>query len=253
MKIDAFLTPFFPETENQFKDSVVVMIDVFRASTSICAALYNGAKEIIPSSSTEKAVKIYNSLSREVRFLGGERNGVKPNGFDAGNSPDEYTEEKVKNKTVIISTTNGTQIFGKAREASVRIIGGFVNISRVLEFMNDNYLDDENLNDDIKITFLCAGTNGRLAYEDTLCAGAFINSLKQKHGRLELTDTADAAKNLYNLHSVDITNFLMQREHAAFLKSIGFEKDIQTSLDFNLYPVVPVVTGNGIKMQENIK
>jgi 2-phosphosulfolactate phosphatase len=253
MKIDAFLTPFFPETENQFKDSIVVMIDVFRASTSICAALYNGAKEVIPSSTTEKAVKIYSSLSREVRFLGGERNGVKPNGFDAGNSPDEYAEEKVKDKTVIISTTNGTQIFGKARDAAIRIIGGFVNITRALDYLNENYLDDENLNKDIKITFLCAGTNGRLAYEDTLCAGAFINSLKQKHGAMELTDTADAAKNLYNLHSVDLTNFLMQREHAVFLRNIGFEKDIDTALDFNLYPVVPVVSGNAIRIHEKMK
>ncbi|MFP4528219.1 MAG: 2-phosphosulfolactate phosphatase [Candidatus Kapaibacterium sp.] len=252
MKIDAFLTPFFPETENQFNDHIVVMIDVFRASTSVCAAIYRGAKEVIPSETTEKAVKIYSSLSREVRFLGGERNGVKPNGFDAGNSPDEYTAEKVADKTVIISTSNGTQIFGKARQAAVRIVGGFVNITAVLDFMNENYLDDEINNENINVTFLCAGTNGRMAYEDTLCAGAYINSLKQSHKEVELTDTADAAKNLYNLHSVDLTNFLMQREHAIFLKSIGFEKDIDTALDFNLFPVVPVISGSSIKTQEKV-
>ncbi|MFA6572396.1 MAG: 2-phosphosulfolactate phosphatase, partial [Bacteroidota bacterium] len=85
MKIDTYFTSNIPERENQFKNSIVVMIDIFRSGSTICAALYNGAKEIIPCETIDKAVSIFNSLDKEMRLLGGERNGTKPGGFELGN------------------------------------------------------------------------------------------------------------------------------------------------------------------------
>jgi 2-phosphosulfolactate phosphatase len=249
MIIDAFLTPFFPEKENQFSDHIVVMIDVLRASTTICAALHGNAKEIIPCESLEKAVQIYGNLDRNIRFLGGERDCKKPEGFDAGNSPTEYTKETVEGKTVIINTSNGTKIFQKAKHAVYRIIGSFVNLDNVREYI----LDIIN-HPDIKIkgvTFLCAGNDGRLSYEDALCAGAFIRELIAKLDDAYLTDTAHVAKNLYSLHSVDMVTFLKSREHSERLIDLGFENDIDLAFTRNSYPVVPIISGNSIK-RENI-
>ncbi|MDQ1265239.1 MAG: 2-phosphosulfolactate phosphatase [Bacteroidota bacterium] len=250
MKIDTFLTPYFPEKEQQFNDSIVVMLDVLRASTTVCAALYNGAKEIIPSESHDKAVHIFSSLSREIRFLGGETNGLKPNGFDAGNSPLEYTPEAVKGKTVILSTTNGTKIFQKAKQAKIRLIGGFVNITSVINYIVKIYLHENNK--DLNVTILCAGTNGRLSYEDTLCAGAYIHLLKQNFSESNMTDTVLVANDLYNLHSSDMKNFIKDREHAVILQAAGFGNDIEAALSYDIYPVVPIFSGSGIKKLEEI-
>ena len=244
MKIDSFLTPFFPEKEKQFDDVIVLMVDVLRASTTICTALHNGAKEVIPCESLDKAVQIYSNLSKEVRFLGGERNGEKPSGFDAGNSPFEYTEENVAKKNVVLTTSNGTKTFQQAKNAKIRLIAGFVNLNSVLAFLEEKYLKD---NEDQEICILCAGTNGRLSYEDTLCCGAIIKLLKMNHKNVQLTDTADAAKNLYNLHSVDLQQFLKTKEHAVFLKNLGFEKDVDLALTFDKFPVVPYIEGSSIR------
>ena len=247
MKIDAYLTPFFPEREAQFDDSIVVMIDVLRASTTITACLFNGAKEIIPSESIDKAVHIYSSLSKESRFLGGERNGVKPSGFDAGNSPDDYPEDLVKGKTVIVTTSNGTQLFQKCKQAKLRLIAGFVNIDAVTEKINSFIENDPSVTG---IVVLCAGTNGRISYEDTICAGAIIDKINGKTEDI-LTDTAHITMNLYKIHKNEISDFLNSREHSSFLRSIDYEKDIDTALTFNKFPVVPIIIGNSIKLFED--
>ncbi len=247
MTIEAFFTPYFLEKEKQFDSSVVVMIDVLRASTTICAALFNGAKEVIPAETLDKAVTIYSNLDKNVRFLGGEREGVKPSGFNAGNSPFEFTEEKVSKKNVVLTTSNGTKIFRKAREAKAQIIGAFVNQTAVLEYLKEYHLKDEHTDKNLKIYFLCAGTDGKFSYEDALCAGAFIKELKKEYAEAVLTDSADAVKNLYNLHSEDLVEFLRTKEHAAFLREIGFSEDVELALTRDQFPVVPVIDGSSIK------
>lgn len=243
MKIDAFITQYFVETEMLFKDTIVVMIDVLRAGTTICCALFNGAKEVIPVETTEKAVSIYSSLSRETRFLGGERNCIKPSGFDAGNSPTEYSESVVKHKSVILTTSNGTKLFLKAKHSKQRIIGSYVNIDSVL-----NHIKSINEENPCNITFLCAGNEGRLSYEDTLCAGAFIDELQKFYNDVEISDTAHAAMTLYRMFSDNLQNFIAETEHASKLRHLGFIEDIVLSLEWNKYPVVPVLSGGSIKL-----
>lgn len=251
MIFDAFLTPNFTESENQFSNSIVVMIDVLRASSTICSALNNGAKEVIPCESTDKAVHIFNSLSKESRFLGGERDGLKPTGFDAGNSPLDYTEEHIKNRTVILSTSNGTNNFLKAKQAKKKIVGGFVNISYVIDYLLD-LIKSEN-NDDVEVCFLCAGTNGRSTYEDTLCAGAYLSKLYSSFPKTNLTDTAHSAMNLYELFKNNLNDFLKSRNHSLFLKNLGFEQDIDICLTFDKFPVIPIILGNSIKRLEDLQ
>jgi len=245
MYIDAFLTPFFPDKEERFKNSLVIMIDVLRAGTTICAALYNGAKEIIPNESVEKAVKIYSGLSKENRFLGGERDGKKPNGFDAGNSPTEYSREVVNNKTIIFTTTNGTSTFLKAKDAVERIIGSFVNINATLDFLT--YFIHNFGQEGLNITFLCSGTNGRLSYEDTTCAGAYIDLISKNFLDSVMTDTALAAMEIYKQHETNLQQYIYEREHAQYLKKLGYEDDIRIAMSYDYYPIVPIIRGNSIK------
>lgn len=242
MRIDVYLTPFFPEIELMFADSYVVMIDVLRASSTIAAALYNNAKEIITTDTTEKAISIYNNLDKEHRFLAGERNCIKPSGFDAGNSPSEFKRELVENKTVIITTTNGTKIFSKAKEAKKRIIACFVNFDIVLNDIYDAIQDNK-----VKsIYFLCAGTNGRITYEDSLCAGAYISNIFKKFTDINITDSAKTSMDLYELHKSHLIDFIKSREHSQKLISLNLEKDVDECLSLNKYPVLPVLIGNKI-------
>lgn len=243
MIIDAFLTPTNSESEDQFGDSIVLMIDVLRASTTVAAALSNGARELIVFESLEKAVRLYNTLSKGGAVLGGERGGVKPSGFDAGNSPFDYTGELVKDKTVILTTTNGTIVFQNAKHAKVRIIAGFVNINAVLDYVR-NLLTKENPPSTIKI--LAAGNKGKLSYEDTICAGAYIHHLSTADDTL--TDSAAIARDLYIQHSDDMFNFLKKSEHSKKLTELGFSKDIDLAFNVDAFPVVPVITGNSVKI-----
>jgi 2-phosphosulfolactate phosphatase len=245
--VDAYLTPFFPEHESLFDDSIVVMIDVLRASSTVSVALKNGAKEVIPTDSLDKAVKIYSSLSKEVRFLGGERNGLKPSGFDAGNSPFEYTAENVSGRSVILTTSNGTKIFQKAKQSNHRIVGSFVNHNVVIEYIKA-VITNTDFNG--KIIFLCAGNDGKLSYEDMICAGAFIYSLTNIYSDYIITDPAMAAMSLYSLHSVELKDFLKKREHSIKLKNIGFEHDLDFCFSFDICPVVPLVGASSIKKYE---
>lgn len=247
MIIDAYLSPYFPETENLFDDSIVLMIDVLRASTTIAAALYNGAKEVIPCDTLDKAVKVYSSLSKEVRFLGGERNGVKPSGFDVGNSPLEYNSANVQGKSVILSTSNGTKTFLKAKLARKRLIAGFVNFNTVRDYLFNEINESLKNNQDLKVFILCSGTNGRLSYEDILCAGAYIQELTTHFKFDRLSDSAEISKTLFSLHRKDLKDTIVEKDHAKKLIELGFVGDIEVALTFNYYPILPEFVGSSIK------
>ena len=162
MKIDTFLGPpvRLPEIKNE--KTVMVMIDVLRASTSICTAIYNGAREAIPCKTIEEAWEIRKSIKHNDVLLCGERQGIKPEGFDLGNSPFEYSPAVVDGKSLIMTTTNGTAIFSLADGRPVALIGSCVNRKAVADYINNNKFD--------RAVFICAGTNGEFTYEDAICA-----------------------------------------------------------------------------------
>jgi len=243
MKIDTLFTPLFNETEKMFDGSTVVLIDVLRASTTICAALQNGAKEIIASASIEKASQLYTSLDRDIRFLGGERNNVMPNSFGAGNSPLEYTTELISNKCVVFTTTNGTQALLKAKHAETLLVAAFVNFRSTLQYL-ESIINNKS---DGSIFFMCAGSHGRFAYEDVICSGAYISELVNMFPDTILTDSSHAAMSLYRQNSNDIKGFLITKEHSKELIRDGFEKDIDVAFEFDRYPVIPYFDGISIK------
>jgi 2-phosphosulfolactate phosphatase len=241
MRIDVFFIPDAID-ELQLRDKNVVVIDVLRACTTIVTALANGAKEIIPVSSVESAVKISGNLFGDVILLGGERNGKLIEGFNLSNSPQEYTEEVVKNKSIIFSTTNGSQAMVKSRYARNLVVGCFVNVSRVVEFIRE-------INADFSI--ICAGKQGAFCIEDAVCTGMIIQKLDEAGiSDMLLSDAALASMVLYKNYGKNILNMMKKSEHGGYLSEIGFGDDLKVCAGIDTYSVLPILSGNVIKLRK---
>ncbi|HUL43557.1 MAG TPA: 2-phosphosulfolactate phosphatase [Bacteroidota bacterium] len=226
--------------EMQLKDKNIVVIDVLRASTTIATALERGAKEIIPVSTIENAVKISGNLFGEVTLRAGERNGKMIEGFNLGNSPLEYTNEVVKGKSIILMTTNGSVAIVKGRHAKHLVVAAFVNISAVTRFLTE-------LKSDFMI--ICAGKEGHFCIEDAVCAGRIINKLG-KGGSTEyvLDDGAVAAAALDKTFGKSIVRMLKSSEHGKYLASIGFGEDIPVCAQVDSMETLPTLSGNVIRI-----
>ena len=164
----------------------VIVLDVFRTSSTIITALYQGATKILPAFTAQIAWQLKRENPSSV--LGGEANCLKIEGFDLGNSPLEYTPEKIRNKTVILSTTNGTTTIHQAKEAANIYIGSFLNASVLVRKL-------ENSQNDLMLA--CAGTQGEYSLEDVCCAGYFLHLLKNTVKPF-LNDKALSALALYH-------------------------------------------------------
>src|SRR3989339_400165 len=154
-------TPPTPGAAGGLAGATVVVIDVLRASTTIIHALNAGAAEIIPCGEVEQARALAADFPREEVVLGGERGGLPIDGFDLGNSPSEYTPDRVAGRTIVFTTTNGTRAMMRCRKAGRVLIGAFVNASAVAEQL----VGCE------RISLLCAGTEGEYSRDDILMAG----------------------------------------------------------------------------------
>ncbi len=154
-------------SESELSRSVVVVVDLLRASTTICHALASGAKCVVPCLEIDEAWAKAKPFSRDKIVLGGERGGKQIEGFDLGNSPADYTADQVFSRTVLFTTTNGTKALAHARLASRILLGAAVNRAALAEAIATAP----------QIDILCAGTNGKVTREDLLAAGAICDRL----------------------------------------------------------------------------
>jgi 2-phosphosulfolactate phosphatase len=208
------------------KNSIVVIIDVLRATSTICTALYNGATRVIPVASVEECVNIGRAIGG---ITAGERDGRIAEGLVHGNSPFEYPREFVENKTLVLTTTNGTKLLHMAKDAVQIITGSFPNISAVCD-----YLIAQNQN----VILGCAAWKDRVNMEDTLFAGAVVNRIKA-HFDVNC-DSAIAAETLYDTAKDDIYTFMQQASHYKRLANYGLEKDIHYCLTADGANVLPL-------------
>ena len=210
-------------------NSIVVIIDVFRATSTIAAAIYNGAKCVIPVDSVPKAIEISKSIGG---IAAGERDGMIAAGLEHGNSPLEYTKEFIENKTLVLTTTNGTRLLQMAMEknASMIISGSFPNLSAVCDF-----LVKENKN----VVLGCAGWKDRFNLEDTLFAGAVIHTIKK-----DFTihcDSSLMAETMYAKNKKSLVRFAPQLTHYhRLVERFGLIDDIQYCLTPDIANVLPV-------------
>src|SRR5512142_3182270 len=159
MKLEVLFTP--AELPTTLNDRTVVVVDVLRATSTMVEALANGAKNIFAVATTDEAVKIATGIGRDQTLLAGERNCVRIEGFDLGNSPLEMTGESVGGRQVIMTTTNGTSALAAAASARRVLVASLLNVDAVARELAEG---------DQEITFLCAGREKRFALEDAICA-----------------------------------------------------------------------------------
>jgi 2-phosphosulfolactate phosphatase len=207
--------------------SAVIVIDVFRASTTIAAALAGGARFVLPVADVEQAMKLAEPYADSEVLLGGERECQRIEGFQLGNSPREYTREVVAGKVIIFTTTNGTRALAAAKDADTVLIGSFVNFGAVADAVAGHEA----------VTILCAGNDGRLSLEDFICAGGLVNQLAK--GQFQLDDAALAAPAAYRNLKTDLGRTLTATEHALRLAELGFRADLDFALKVDSVPVVP--------------
>ncbi len=228
---------FLPELvdEGQLNGKTVVVIDVLRATTTITYALAAGATSVIPCLEVDEARQLRERFGNDA-VLGGERGGVKIEGFDFGNSPSEYTAATVGGKTLIFSTTNGTRAMQTAVGARRVLLAAFVNLSAVCD----------RLAGEDRIEIVCAGTNRQITREDVLLAGAIAEQLTRGQDCRELNDQATIATESWARFSrelaenkVPLHESLRNSSGARNLIEIGLERDIGIAAQLDKLEVVP--------------
>ncbi len=217
--------------EELLRERIAVVIDVLRASSTIITALEHGARAVIPVADMAQAGKIASNLEPDTFLLGGEREGLKIEGYHLGNSPLEYTPEKIKDRVIILNTSNGTARIEQAKEAAEVIVAGFLNAAAVVDYLRHADRD---------VILLCAGNHGRVALEDTLCAGLLAARLWENVEPPVPTDGARIAYTLYTRYRNNLAEAVAAGEHARHLKRLGFEADISYCTHIDVSTIVPV-------------
>ncbi|MFT3979227.1 MAG: 2-phosphosulfolactate phosphatase [Ferruginibacter sp.] len=211
-------------------NSIVVIIDVLRATSTIATALYNGAKSIVPVDSVAECIRIGKQIEA---ITAGERDGQIAEGLGYGNSPFEYPAEFIKGKTLVLTTTNGTKLLHMALEkgAPEIITGSFPNLSAVC-----SYLQEQNRN----VVLACAAWKDKVNIEDTLFAGAVIDRLHDSFSIL--CDSSQISHTLYKCAQPDLYEFMKAHDasHYHRLTNFGLEKDIRFCLTADGSPVLPM-------------
>jgi len=229
-QLNVCLTPALIPLYN-VEDYIVVIIDIFRATSSICYGIENGAEAIIPVAEVEECAA-YSEKGLNY-MLAAERDGKVVDGFDFGNSPFSYTKEKVAGKTVVLTTTNGTHALHISRAAKKIVIGSFLNLTALCNWLKTH---------EGNILLVCAGWKNNFNLEDTLFAGAVVEQLKS--GDFKLDDAAIAANDLFQIGRHDINEYLKKTSHSERLKKLGIEKDIEFCLQVDLTTAIPVLDGD---------
>lgn len=213
------------------KETIVVIIDIFRATSTIAAALHNGAKCVIPVASVEECIIIGKRTANSL--TAGERDGQVAPGLSYGNSPLEYPVDFIKDKTLVLTTTNGTRLLHMIKDADAIITGSFLNLSAVCDFL---------IRQGKNVLLGCAAWKDRFNMEDSLFAGAVVNGVRS-HFEISC-DSAKACDELYKASKGNFLEFLTDTSHYKRLSGFGLLKDLEYCTTTDLHPVVPILKEN---------
>lgn len=237
MKIEVILTPAeLPALKQRdLHDAVCVVFDVLRATSTFVTALQNGAKAIIPVAEIPEALAIRQKQPDVI--LGGERGGVKIRAaqtggvdFDLGNSPREYTPDKVRGKTIVATTTNGTRALRACVGAKTVLAAAFLNLTATATCVRQL--------SPAQVVLVCAGTRENTALEDVLAAGALCDTLLDGANAHELSDSAEIALRTYTQAKADLAATVRTSENARRLLAIPeLRDDVPFCLQCNHYPL----------------
>lgn len=221
-------------------NSIVVIIDVFRATSTIATALYNGASRIIPVDTVDKCIQLGKTTGG---ITAGERDGKVIEGLAHGNSPAEYPRSFIAGKTLVLTTTNGTKLLHMALQngAAEIITGSFPNLDAVCV-----YLSKEQKN-----VFLgCSAWKDRFNLEDALFAGAVIEKIKEYF--TIHCDSSLMAEEMYALHKNDMASFIRKTTHWHRLAQYGLEKDLEYCVTPNQANILPIYQNGDLIVKQDV-
>jgi 2-phosphosulfolactate phosphatase len=233
MRIDVFFSPT-QVPASTVSGKVVAMIDVLRASSSIAAALANGARTVLPFDSAEEVITRAKSFERTEIVLAGERKMMPIAGFDLGNSPLEFSSTVVEGRSVLLTTTNGTAAVTSVQGARDIFIASYVNFTAVATLLRTAVRAGTD------VVLLCAGREKAFALEDAACAGRYVRHLFRGGESLELNDAAQAAMLIERRYGDHIDRVFADAEHGRALREAGFAQDLEACASLDAYPVIPV-------------
>ena len=232
--VEVCLSPaLFPDIQTEH-DFIVVLVDILRATTTICTAVANGVEAIIPVATHDEA----RELKMKGFLVASEKDGVQLDFADFGNSAFSFTAEAIGGKTLVYCTTNGTRALQLAKGADGVAIGAFVNISALTEWLATQQKD---------VVVLCSGWKSRFCLEDTLFAGALTSRLLEAGRFATECDSAQAAMDLWRVAEGDVLGYIEKAAQRHRLQRLGLDDVIPYSFTCDLVDVVPVFDGDVIK------
>lgn len=233
MRIDIVFTPA-GLTPGEVQGRAVFVIDILRATTSMCAALSRGAKAIIPVASTEEALRLAQTIGSTDVLLAGEKDCVRIPGFHLGNSPLEMTEGAVRGKTIIVTTSNGTKALLATQGASAVYPTAAVNLSAATEKAREVLVSERH------ILIVCAGREGAFSLDDAYCAGRLVAAIVgDRRPRRGFNDAAVACLDLVRRYGDNWERPLAYSRAGHELIKLGFREDLREAARMNAYPVLP--------------
>ena len=225
--LETCFSPALFEAEGH-ADSIVVIIDILRASSAICAAFANGVSSIIPVAEVTEA----REFKSKGYLVAAERDGYVLDFADFGNSPYNFTKEKVSGKTIVYSTTNGTRLINLTSSAHMTVIGSFLNIGALTRWLLKQKRD---------VVLLCAGWKNRFNIEDTVCAGAMADVLMNSNCYATICDSTLAAIDLWSLARPDLQGYIEKAAQRTRLKDKKLDDCIAFCLTPDLTDKIPVM------------
>lgn len=208
-------------------NNIVVIVDILRATSSICAAIHNGVKSIIPVATVDEA----RVMKQQGYMVASERDGYVLDFADFGNSPFNFSPDKVKGKDIVYSTTNGTRCIHKASHSKAVVIGSFLNISSLAQWL---------IQQQAPVLIFCASWKDRFSLEDTVFAGALAERLMNS-GKFESNcDAVTASLDLWSIAKYDLLGYIQKAAQKGRLASKGLDDCIEYCLTADLTEVVPI-------------
>lgn len=227
--IDVCLTPELLHL-HKIENSIVVVTDIFRATSCMVTGLAHGIGSILPVATVEECL----ALQQRGYVAAAERDAQKVPGFDLDNSPFSYMADNLVGSKIAMTTTNGTLSIAKAKANAVKVlVGAFLNLEAIVNYLKNQQYD---------VLVLCAGWKGRPNLEDTLFAGALVAALTDEYIIGE--DSALMAMRLYEQAQHDMLGFVSNSSHVRRLQRLGIQKDIAYCLQKNIYDNVPILRGS---------
>jgi 2-phosphosulfolactate phosphatase len=226
-KVEVCLTPSaFPEFRND--DAIVVVVDILRATSAIITAFMHGVSKIIPVATLEEA----KAFKDRGYLVAAERDGIVRDFADFGNSPFNFRHETIRNREIVYSTTNGTQCIMMARNNYRVLIGGYLNMKALSDFVKAEQRD---------LLILCAGWKNKFNLEDTLFAGALAEAVLQDENYSTICDSTVASRDLWAMAKADMMKYIDKAAQRHRLKKNGLDDVIEYCHTRDLTAIIPVL------------